>query len=53
MRGMVVGEGGRSSGLLLYIISSRIMYTCQNKDFRPSFPQRFAPGIDADKVLKR
>ena len=28
------------------------MYTCQNKDFLPSFPQRFATGIDADKYIK-
>ena len=37
---------------VLYL-SSCIMYTCLNKDFLPSFPQRFAPGIDADKVHKR
>ena len=43
----------KAESIVLYLSSCIYMYTCQNKDFLPSFPQRFAPGIDADKVHKR
>ena len=44
----------KAESIVLYLPSCITgMYTCQNKDFLPSFPQRFAPGINADKVHKR
>ena len=39
MRGMVVGEGGRSSGVLLYYLHHWIAILMQQNDNEPELPQ--------------